>query len=35
MAQIILPRTPQGAQEYDKVQIDKLVANLRTINFTA
>ena len=31
MAQIILPRTPQGTQEYDKVQIDKLVANLEQL----
>ena len=31
MAQIVLPRTPQGAQEYDKVQIDKLVAYLEQL----
>jgi len=31
MAQIVLPRTPQGTQEYDKVQIDKLVANLEQL----
>jgi len=28
MAQIILPRTPQGPLEYDKAQMDKLVSNL-------
>ena len=31
MAQIILPRTPQGPLEYNKVQIDKLVANLEQL----
>tara|TARA_R110000744_G_scaffold98679_2_gene190844 strand:+ start:265 stop:435 length:171 start_codon:yes stop_codon:yes gene_type:complete len=28
MAQIILPRTPQGPLEYNKSQMDKLVSNL-------